>query len=361
MRREENIVTDGREFFAAANSGNGFFSFYDKIFGREEIERRYLIKGGPGTGKSTFMRKIADTALKSGVEVERYRCSSDPASLDGIIIGGRVAVIDSTAPHAEECELAGARDILLDLGAFWDTDGLYFERDRIKALTEKKKRAYSLAYRFLSSAMQSDMASRALVIPYVNTERIRKIANRLTKGIVGDGGYECRIGLSSAIGMKGRCRLDTYEAFAERRVYIEEHYGIGYLVLCAIADVARNRGCRISISYEPLAPEIPNLVLFEESKTLFAICEPRKKGSVSIRRALDIGALSKRQKNELKSKSRYARRISEALISAATNELRGAGDAHFELEKIYRENMDFSALDGYTEKIIKEIIDFVKG
>ena len=80
-------------------------------------------------------------------------------------------------------------------------------------------------------------------------------------------------------------------------------------------------------------------------ETLFTLCNEHKKGSISLRRALDISWFSKPQKNQLKAKSRHAKRLSDALILAATDELNVAGEAHFELEKIYRENMDFSTLN----------------
>ena len=358
MRREEKIEAKDREFFAAVNSGRGFVSFYNEIFGGEKILRRYLIKGGPGTGKSTLMRRISDEAEASGFDVVRYRCSSDPSSLDGVVINGKVAVIDSTAPHAVEAELAGARDTLVDLGAFWNSEGLYQERDRIKALSEAKKRSYALAYRFLSSAMQSDIASRELIFPCVDKKRITRLAKRLTKGIISDGGYECKIGITSAIGMRGRCAIDTYAFLSEKTVYIEEHYGIGYLALCEICKMAQDKGCRISVSYEPLCPDFPNAVFFEESKTLFALCGERTKGTVSLRRALDLSALSKRERNDLKSKCRSAKRISEALVLSATDELKKAGEAHFELENIYRANMDFAALDAYSKRICEEIVKY---
>lgn len=349
------------EFFAAANSGKGFVSFYDKIFGTENIKRRYLIKGGPGTGKSTFMKKVAEAAEDCGMSVDRYRCSSDPSSLDGVIINKSVAVIDSTAPHAEEVEIAGARDILVDLGAFWNSDGLYVECDKIKNLMAQKKRSYALAYRFLASAMQSDIASREFVIPYVDQKRLVRLVKRLTRNISSDGGYECRIGLSKAIGMSGRCTLDTYTSLAQKTVYIEEHYGIGYLVICGLCEEARRKGCKVSVSYDPLSPDFPDLVFFEESKTLFALCPPRTHGAISLRRLLDISLFSKREKNELKAKSRNAKRLSEALIIAATDELKSAGEAHFQLENIYRSNMDFYALDAYTLRLTEQIIDFARG
>ena len=101
----ENVCTGVvPEFFAAANSGRGFVSFYGEIFNTDKIKRRFLIKGGPGTGKSTLMRRIAESACRKGEQVCLYRCSSDPSSLDGVIINGEVAVIDSTAPHTVEPE-----------------------------------------------------------------------------------------------------------------------------------------------------------------------------------------------------------------------------------------------------------------
>ena len=357
MSENNNIK---KEFFAAANSGKGFVSFYDRIFKGDNIKRRYLIKGGPGTGKSTFMKALAEAAEKENMSVERYRCSSDPMSLDGVIINDCVAIIDSTAPHAEEAELCGARDIIVDLGAFWNSNGLYEAKERIENLTGKKKKAYSLAYKFLSAAMQSDVASREFVISYVDSRRLVKLAKRLTRDISSDGAHECKIGILNSIGMKGRYRLDTYASLSQKIVYIEEHYGIGYLAICEICEQARKKGCKICVSYDPLLPDYPDAVFFEKSKTLFILCEPRKRGAVSLRRALDISVFSKAQKNELRAKSRNAKKISNALILAATDELKSAGDAHFELEKIYRENMDFSSLNAYTTQLIKQIIDFCR-
>ena len=171
---EDTATVEKRDFFAAANSGCGFVSFYKEIFNNEGIKRRFLIKGGPGTGKSTLMRSLANEAERLGMLVERYRCSSDPSSLDGVIINKTVAIIDSTAPHSEEAELVGARDRLIDLGRFWNSESLYLECEKIRLLTQKKKRAYALAYRFLSSAMESDIASREMIIPYINKMRINK-------------------------------------------------------------------------------------------------------------------------------------------------------------------------------------------
>ena len=66
-----------RHFFAGGNTGEGFSSFYDQIMG-PDANRLYLLKGGPGTGKSTFMREIGHVMLEHGFELEYFHCSSDP-------------------------------------------------------------------------------------------------------------------------------------------------------------------------------------------------------------------------------------------------------------------------------------------
>ena len=346
--------------FAAANSGRGFVSFYEEIFNSPNIIRRFLIKGGPGTGKSSFMRRLAGVLEDNGYALEYYRCSSDPSSLDGIIIDGRIAIIDSTAPHTVEPSLAGARDVILDFGEFWDTEALFYERERIDSLNAQKKQAYALSYRFLSSAIESDLASRELVLPYVNKKRLSKLAKRLLKGIEGGDGYSLKIGLTDSIGMQGRRSLNGYLVRAERVVYIEEHYGIAFLLISELCELAREKKTAISVSYDPLNPDIPNAVLFEGARLLFAVSKERSQGGVSLRRVLDMSCLAKNKRNDVKAKSRFAKRVSESLVSSAIDELKGAGDAHFALEKIYGKTMDFLALNEYTENFIDELLVFLK-
>ncbi|MBQ4120809.1 MAG: hypothetical protein IJD35_02210, partial [Clostridia bacterium] len=50
-------------YFAALNSHRGFCSYFPVLFAPY---RRYIIKGGPGCGKSTLMKKIAQTAEEKG-------------------------------------------------------------------------------------------------------------------------------------------------------------------------------------------------------------------------------------------------------------------------------------------------------
>lgn len=90
----------GREihrFFGAATvSGN--LSYIPEL--TQDISRRYFIKGRPGTGKSTFLKKVAAAAKQRGFCVEVYHCSLDPHSLDMVVVRDlNFCIFDSTPPH----------------------------------------------------------------------------------------------------------------------------------------------------------------------------------------------------------------------------------------------------------------------
>lgn len=86
------------ERFFGASTPDGSVNYINSI--TENLQRRYFIKGRPGTGKSTFLKKLADELQKSGYDVEIYRCSFDKDSLDMVLAPQlSFCVFDSTAPH----------------------------------------------------------------------------------------------------------------------------------------------------------------------------------------------------------------------------------------------------------------------
>ena len=92
-----------RQCFAASNSAEGFRNYYGEIFTDDRIDRLYIVKGGPGTGKSHFMRAVARYARGRGYDAVEFYCSSDPTSLDGLLLtkegSPTIGFLDGTAPH----------------------------------------------------------------------------------------------------------------------------------------------------------------------------------------------------------------------------------------------------------------------
>ncbi len=89
-------------WFLGANTAEGFFSRFDQLHPGIRVRKNVIIKGGPGCGKSTFMKTLRGCAEALGADTESYLCSSDPASLDGLFIPALgLAFVDGTAPHAD--------------------------------------------------------------------------------------------------------------------------------------------------------------------------------------------------------------------------------------------------------------------
>ena len=113
------------QYFLGANSPGGFYSLYDNLFHPETDNTLYILKGGPGCGKSSFMRAIARDLEENGYAVEYIFCSGDPDSLDGIFIPElKTGFVDGTAPHVIEPKYPAVAEQYINLGTFYDAKAL---------------------------------------------------------------------------------------------------------------------------------------------------------------------------------------------------------------------------------------------
>lgn len=87
----------------------------------KQLERRVLIKGLPGTGKSTLMKALGVEAEKRGFDVLYGWCGLDANSIDLIQLPElSVCLLDATAPHVYGVERPG--DELLDVAQMCEED-----------------------------------------------------------------------------------------------------------------------------------------------------------------------------------------------------------------------------------------------
>ena len=138
-------------YFLGNNTAFGFKGNYEQEL--KDVKKAVLLKGGPGTGKSSMLKKLAAEAKSRGMDTELWFCSGDPDSLDGVYIKQLdVAVVDATAPHATGADLPMIKDFLFDLAAGLSHEKLLENREEIEALLSCKKRHFIRAYQHLKSA-----------------------------------------------------------------------------------------------------------------------------------------------------------------------------------------------------------------
>lgn len=137
--------------FLGANSRRGFVSLYGGYPGADAF--LHIIKGGPGTGKSSFMRRLGAEAEARGLAVQYVLCSGDPDSLDGVYIPAlSVAWADGTAPHALEPCGFGVDADYVNLGRFCRTPLAEGDRKKVPELNRRYRALYDAAYRRLAAA-----------------------------------------------------------------------------------------------------------------------------------------------------------------------------------------------------------------
>lgn len=353
----ESVGDGERAFFAAVNSGKGFVSFFDELFFGDSIRERYIIKGGPGTGKSSFMRRAALRAKSRGRDTELYYCSSDPSSLDGVVIDGRIAFIDGTSPHSYDAVLPGACDRIVDLGAFWDSDILKGRADEIRVLSRKKKDAYARAYGYLASALSLRKATDKLISSCVTEQKLKNTAHRYADRLGRENGHGAiRSRQMLAHGTSGLVSLPTLGNMAKTRFAIEDYYGTAHLFLDALISRAVENGFEAWVSRDTVDTSKITQVLFPHTGELFyvsteGITEADGEGKgINMKRFVDASALS-----IVRKEARAARGAYETIISLASSALKDAGAAHMALEDIYVSSMDFCAQRAFCDRLLERL------
>lgn len=349
-------------YFAASNSMYGFQNYYDKCF--EKASRLYIIKGGPGTGKSSLMRAVARYAEGRGLETEYYYCSSDPTSLDGVLIlseSGYIGLIDGTPPHTYEPGLPGARENIIDLGHCWDENMLASRREEIAELARARSLCFVRAYDYLRSCGNLRAVIDSLCGECINTDKLLSAVRRLAKFIPDGEKGSVTPALCDSVSMSGRVRFDTYEKRAKQLFIIGDIYGTGAFFMNELYSELEKKQLCLRVSFDPVCPHIINAVFEENTGAAFVLSDERMKGAdsddgsknlryVNIRRFLNLEKLS-----EYRQEIRYATGTYCRSLEGAVSELSEASKYHFELEEIYKKAMDFRRVDEMMEELCKRI------
>ena len=148
----KTIQSRSPDFFLGATTPAGFKGYFEPLR-REPGMQMLLIKSGPGCGKSTLMKHLAQAAEQQGQRIEKIHCASDPDSLDGVIfLDQKRPIIDATAPHVVEPDAPGADELVVSLYHTIDAGKLAPHRDEVKALFARNAALRGRAARYIASA-----------------------------------------------------------------------------------------------------------------------------------------------------------------------------------------------------------------
>lgn len=349
--------TPKHTYFAAANTAGGFYSCFDTLYSPDsgEWEKIYIIKGGPGTGKSSFMRRVAEAAEERGYAVEYDLCSSDPASLDGIRIPARgLAMMDGTAPHARDPKCPGAVEEIINMGMFFRVGKLKEALPDIRAAQEANAAAHRLAARYLRAAGILAEGQRILAAPAYLEEKAERTAARLLRGIRGGEPGTETLRFTTAISTAGIVHLPTAELLAEERIYVSDKKGLADFFFETLCCETRRRGIPFTRFASPLDPTRTEGLYLPASGRLFMTDRYGKQNDTDSIINTDR-FFEKNRLSSVREKYRFAAKCREELMDGACRSLCEAGEHHDALESHYIAAMDFDAKEAYTNRFIRTL------
>jgi DNA replication protein DnaC len=62
-------------FYPGGNTARGFYSLFESSL--QGLDRLFILKGGPGTGKSSLMKSVGKDMVVKGFDIQFLHCSSD--------------------------------------------------------------------------------------------------------------------------------------------------------------------------------------------------------------------------------------------------------------------------------------------
>ncbi len=353
-----------RHLFAGGNTASGFHSFFDNI-APIDASRILIIKGGPGSGKSTLMKWLGEQMQCQGYDVEYFHCSSDAPSLDAIRIPQlEVSVLDGTAPHIIDPKHPNAIDEIINLGPYCDEQGIRAQKKAILAARADASRAFGRAYKLLAAAknvheIMVDINQERLNYGLANEKAAWTIASLFGHRPVSADVGRVRHLFASAITPSGfHHHLPNLMDEIPHKIIVTGSPGTGKSTLVKkVIVAAQERGFDVEAYHCGLNPEryehalIPALgcavitsagphTYRSEQATLLNMDLCRHPAAVEAHAEL----LERTQ--EL-----FSHILERALAALAT-----ARSRHDELEAIYAPHMDFTGIDDLRPELLRRIL-----
>lgn len=367
----ELLIVKGREYhyFADGNTAKGSYSLFDTNF--SELDRVFILKGGPGNGKSTLIKNIAKGFNEQGYDVEYIHSTSDANSLDGIILStAKIAIVDGTAPHILEPKVAGAVEEYVNLGIAWNQKLLVSQKDKIKHLIEQKETHYARAYDAFSEALAIHDEWESIYITNMEYEKLDSLTEELKVRFFQD------IELNKATNVRHRFlgaatpngAIDYVPNLTEglrKRYFLKGRPGSGKSTLLKkLAATAESKGFDVEIYHCGFDPNSLDMLIFRElgiaifDSTAPHEYFPNREGDeiidlyhIAIFPATD--EIYEEQISDIA--SRYREKMNEG-----TANLTEAKEIHGKLRRIYREATDFNIIEKIQNDIEKTILEMLE-
>ncbi len=350
--------------FLGSNSCNGFYSLFNELYNPENEWKMYIIKGGPGTGKSSLMKKIITEAENRNLFCEKIHCSSDPSSIDAVIIPElKISIADGTSPHTIEPVYPGVCEEIINLGSCWNTESLKTNSDKIKEITKINSYWHKKSVKYIRASMIIDKEIENILNPIFNKDKADRFIIRYSKLLIktnNDSNKTNRRFLSAITPEGISVHYDSFFNSDDNIIIIKDTTSIvSNYIINQIKNIADKKGIDKNVYLCPTNPETKteHIKFYNSGSGIYTAnnyhtAPDKKYKTINAERFYN-----KDEYNKIKNKIRFFNKAKAELISEAFNCLKQAKSTHDILESYYIAAMDFNKVSKITESTIKKIFN----
>jgi len=335
----------------------GFISCFDQLIDENALRRKLILKGGPGVGKSTFMRRLHAALCPEDQPSTLCFCSGDPDSLDAVVLPhASLLVLDGTAPHVVDPQYPGARDSIINLGDCLDEASIRPRLPLIKTCMADHAAASRRARAYMKAAHALMLDNAALISSYTDPHKFKQMTDALISAVLAVCGKisevpRSRDVITDALTPKGQlCLLG--EGTYRRVIRLVRREGMDLTpVFRKLCRAVLASGYDVEVHLNPLSPgnllhlSIPALstlvttsdVPTSEQTFDFAACAPQN-ALLRHECALEQSSVAVKQ-----------------LLQRAVSAMQQAKQLHDELETFYVPNMDFSKWQAIFDQVLESL------
>ena len=329
--------------FPGAMGPDGFISCFDHLMPKSQLKRRIILKGGPGVGKSTFMRRL-HASLCSGQEPSTlYFCSGDPDSLDAAAINhAGLLILDGTAPHSIDPKVPGARDSIVNLGVCLNEEALRPRLHHILACMDDHAACCRRARAHLKAAQILRQDNAAIVHAFVDPAQLARMTRALIQAITAAGAPcsdvpDVRRVITDAVTPKGElCLIPENARGRVIRLTARSDMDLS-CVLTSVSQALCAAGYAVWMHLDPRSPGALLHLTIPELDTLVTTCDllPSEQ-TYDFSACISPGSLLRHECMLEQGRAAIQMHMQQAVCA-----LGQAKQLHDELETFYVPNMDF--------------------
>ena len=344
--------------FVSGYTAKGYRTFLPNWLRKQR--RIIILTGMPGSGKSTFIRKMGLNLASRGYEVQFWPSPLDPGYLQGLFFPQlSTAVVDGDWPDLCGNWHPGQAITTVNLGDYYVTGEDIRGRQEVKRLWERMEQLWLAAAVGIINGVRGEKESEPKEKKTANFGLERDLGEHLEEEILGWHPGEAHY-FAGVITAEGKVDLHEEILKACLRRYILKGSGISIKsrIMLKVGKEALNRGHAVSFYHSGFDPEYLEIAVVETLKVALVDGDAVEVAGKAEDREIDLAVYAEAGRVAADVEATPGR-PDWLEVYQAVEKLQRVREVEEKLARLVTGSMAFEKIDDKREKLIKDLLSIV--